>query len=599
MGKYFDYTPVKPWAGGLGDFADSIGEGLDSYYQGQQDKKKLAIAKQGADNYGRQVDATNAAAEQKKYHDDITFQQQQADRDARTAKEATDAAASNQTAKARAIAATGGYIDPRTGKRVGGVSFTPDELGPAPQAPVAPERPETLPVTKGDPVAIAQMFGAMGGADPEALTQNPEQARTKAMAKMLGTQPAAPGSGAELLAKAGGEEAYGSAERAQRIRGQSDDNRLQNDINQSTYGREKAGYDVENAGYQAVREKYDRDQAHPQFTIGVNGQQIHYNPEEAKVAKAEEAKKTAADLRSQASAIAATDPTLANRMLVTAATIEANIPAAAASAINNAAGQGQAESLKQKMQTEALRSQERQGAGHDRARVAAAAMKGRGGGVLPGPGENAVTHEFFTNTEDVRRKGGLREAMEHQENSIKALEASPENPTNWTNGVDAMIRSNTGKAAIIQQYRLYTGHSAGAEDAAAQFKEWIDTGGLSDAQKASLFGAMVDSQNGTIDEWNKDLAVASEYETDPRVAGSPALQAGIARSIHSVFRGGKRQPRTDTSVPGRPDVKLPGTRPQPAAAASAKPAAAHAPGETKVINGVTYVKQGPNHWVPQ
>lgn len=609
MGKYFDFTPPKPWATGLGDIFAGANAGLEYRDKRRVQDAEIAQKKASTDAFTEQVKAQNRKIELDEKRAQFKFRQEQADHDAATAKSVTDAAASGSVGRAQALAAASQGVDPITGKSLG-VTFKPEDAGPAPEAPVAPDAPAMLPTRQGpDPTGIASMFLGMGGGDRGALTQNPEEARAKAIAKAMGgrTEPPAPGSGEELLAKAAGEEAYGGAERAQKIRGREADNQLQNDINKSTYDRQKAGYDVERAGYEPVKAAHDERTAHPNFQIGVNGQQINYNPDEAKNAKVEEARQQADKLRTQAA-----DPTIPQELrmmlLQTANSVEARLPAAAAGAITNATSQAGAHTFTGAQNDARNQTQRDIGAGHDRAGIRRAEIRGpdKGGGIYPNKDERPVIEEFRHNVADVTRKGGLAEQMHHQETTLKILEEDPENPTNWTNLVDAMIRSATGKAAILNQYVLYTGHAAPSlADAADQLNERLLTsGGLSDAQRKSLYSSAQAAYNETADQWEEARRNAEEYYQDPRVAGSQGVKAGIDRTMHNTFRGGQRTHKTATTVPGRPNVPLSGKQGQAAPPpAAAKPAAAHAPGETKIIyrdgKPITVVKVGPGHWEPQ
>src|ERR1051325_6414174 len=97
-----------------------------------------------------------------------------------------------------------------------------------------------------------------------------------------------------------------------------------------------------------------------------------------------------------------------------------------------------------------------------------------------------VIKEMDESLKEFKAKGGVKESLEHSERALAAVDKAPDDPTNWVNLVDAMIRSNTGRSAILSQYKLYTGKAAGTLDVAAQFFHHTIDGGLSDAQKSNL-----------------------------------------------------------------------------------------------------------------
>jgi hypothetical protein len=370
-GRYFNFDPVKPWAGGLGDVFSGIGEGLEYRDKRRTQDAQLEQERAKTKAYEAQIAATNKKLQLDEDRANIAFQQGQEDRRSKTVKDIADAAGGGRFGAAEAAAAGSQFFNPKTG-RMEGVTFTRDAPGPAPEAPVAPEAPAMLPTQKPD--------AFVGPVEP------PDVARARAMGEALGqrTQPPARGSADELLGDAAGANAAGMAERVQQERAQAAEAQRQNEVNKSTYDQQRAGYDVKNAAYQTERGKYDQALAHPKYTIGMpGGQSVHFDPQEAKLAKEEDARTTAALLRRQAGA-QGIDPNIAAQMLRSADQIEAQIPAAAAGAINNTASATQAQGAKGALQDKQITSNEKIATGHDRAKVTAAGMSGGGGGSNPG-----------------------------------------------------------------------------------------------------------------------------------------------------------------------------------------------------------------------
>lgn len=699
MGRYFDFEPVKPWAGGYGKELAAIGDALVSNREEALKRRKteadIAHEQANTEAYGRQVDAQVAGIDRKQTQDDITFGQQQQDRREKRTEKYAGLLGGDRVTEAQALAGASRFYNPRT-KQMEGDTLTQDPVGPAPTMPERPNIPEPQapafvgPLETPEGARARAMSDALRGNAPRLagktkvagdypgmvrpgnidLTNRPDVANpdgshssvrsmsfnsggrevlvptvsedgrimsdNEAMGQFRHTgrslgqfrapadapryaqalheqqaaegrtrTPPAPGSGEELLAQTAGAAAQGDVER------QTADRQGYVDAlkNRQTTMRD---YDARSAGYQAEKKTYDERAAHPTFTLGfASGEKQQLDPQEAKRAKIADAQETADNLRQQA-ARPDTTPELRAQMLAQAAGVQARVDSSGRSAINNAALASSAHgatALQKRLDRE---TNLRINRGHDVARVEAAKARGAGG-LYPNADQGRVNDEYRRNFGDITQKNGLRDQLEGSEGAISAIRDDPSNPTVWTNGIDGMIRTTTGKAAIIQQYKLYTGKSAGAEDAAAQFKAWVDGDQLSDQQKANLFGAMLDGHKEVVDRWNRDMSVSDEYDTDPRVTASPAVGLSVARTKHAIFRGGKRQPMADTTVPGSPGVKLPGKRgapppavaPAPAAGAPAangvppmleKPAADHASGSEQHVGGKKLVKLGPNHW---
>lgn len=376
MGRYFSYEPVQPWAGGIGKVFEGVSRGLDARRKQEEMDAEIEQKKASTKAYVAQTDATTANIKRQQSKDDITFQQGQEDRRGKVGKDIAELLGQGRPGAAETAAGASqfwnqNYTDPKTGAkgRMEGITLTPDQLGPEPVAPVAPEAP-ALPQDRPDALPNVQVL-------------TPDQARAQAMAKGLRnpTQPPLPGSAEELMAKTAGEEAFGKAQRVQRERGLGADDQLQYDINKSTYEtQQKPAYDAKNTEYQASRAKWNEEKAHPKYTIGMpGGQSIHFDPQEYKNAKSEEARQKADLLETQAAKVATTDPAMSKRYWDEAVSIRAELSAASAGRLGNASSQTQAEGVKQDMQGKQITSNETIGASHDRAKVTAAGLSGGGG----------------------------------------------------------------------------------------------------------------------------------------------------------------------------------------------------------------------------
>ena len=146
-----------------------------------------------------------------------------------------------------------------------------------------------------------------------------------------------------------------------------------------------------------------------------------------------------------------------------------------------------------------------------------------------------VIKEMDESLKEFHAKGGVKESLEHSERSLAAVDKDPANPTNWVNLVDAMIRSNTGRSAILSQYKLYTGKAAGSIDEAAQLFHKLADGGLSDTQKTNLLSAAKTS-NGELRGAAKDVYDNfRDYENDPRVKANPEINEHFVRTERNMF----------------------------------------------------------------
>jgi hypothetical protein len=585
MGKYFDYNLPEAWGGGFGKIFQGISSGLEGRRKADQERQQMELEKSRSESYKAQTDATTANIKRKQQQDDVNFEQGQGDRREKLTEKLNKLTAEGRFDEAKALAMSSHFENPRT-HQMQGVTYEQKPLGPAPQQYAerpeipaglgpAPKNPDEAPVLPSQ--SPADYPTAFPSKNPDDYTKlddaqyskmSPDAARAMAISRAQhgSTQPPSPGSAEELLNEATGAHAAGVAERTNEERktfGRYQDEQARHDVAQRAYEGKTADYNVQRAAEEGMAEEYADRAKNPHFILGMpGGKTTEIDPRQAKNAADADARQQADQLR-QLALVPGTSKSDRDEYMRVANQIELRLPAAASGAINNAASANQAQGATDARLNKSLASAEKQGAGHDRAKIIAAGMRGNGGGLYPDADHQRVLEEFRKNIEDVTRKGGTREGIDHMESALGNLREHPEVSTNWTNALDAAIRTNTGRAAIRAQYELYTGKAAGADDTAEQLWARMNGDQLSPTQKANLFGAMIDSYNKETDQYNGAYDTADEYKTDPRVTGSPAVRLGVDRTMHSAFRGGKRKHATDTTVPGMPNVPLPGNRTPP------------------------------------
>ncbi len=134
--------------------------------------------------------------------------------------------------------------------------------------------------------------------------------------------------------------------------------------------------------------------------------------------------------------------------------------------------------------------------------------------------------------EDIGAKGI---AVAQQKLHKQIDNAKKGNPVDMTNLVDAMIRTNTGRAAIKAQYDLYVQHSGGAFD---QFDKWLETaktGGLGEGITKNLLGA---SQNSLAELYDMGAEgqrkFHKQYDTDARTK-TPAVKHKVEALGNNIF----------------------------------------------------------------
>lgn len=124
------------------------------------------------------------------------------------------------------------------------------------------------------------------------------------------------------------------------------------------------------------------------------------------------------------------------------------------------------------------------------------------------------------------KKEGIAAKQRHLSEAINTVSKDPTNPVTWTNFVDGMIRTNTGKAAIIAQYNLYTHHAGGTLD---QIQSWAEQG-ISGNLGEGIRNNLLQSAKGTMAELAREGGEQRHkfhetYAGDPRVSRNPEAQA--------------------------------------------------------------------------
>jgi hypothetical protein len=157
-------------------------------------------------------------------------------------------------------------------------------------------------------------------------------------------------------------------------------------------------------------------------------------------------------------------------------------------------------------------------------------------------------------------KGGVKEAITHGARAISVVEKDPNNNTNWTNLIDSMIRSNTGRSAILSQYKLYTGHATGDVDLASQYFHKLADGGLSDAQKKTILGAAKGSL-GQLQSDAKDFFdnFRGTYDQDPRISNPKVAEhyKALERTTFGTLPGYQKPSAPAAApAPGGSDPRL-------------------------------------------
>jgi hypothetical protein len=134
-------------------------------------------------------------------------------------------------------------------------------------------------------------------------------------------------------------------------------------------------------------------------------------------------------------------------------------------------------------------------------------------------------------------KNGVGTKYSQVTEALEAVDKNPGNPTVWTNLIDGMIRANTGRAAILSQYKLYTGKAANSEGQAASWlNQALGDGTLGDDVKRNIINAAKASRTeyqGAIGKLENNIR--GTYEKDERVANNPRAQAAY-KANHMQFQ---------------------------------------------------------------
>ncbi len=199
------------------------------------------------------------------------------------------------------------------------------------------------------------------------------------------------------------------------------------------------------------------------------------------------------------------------------------------------------QAIKDKQDVRELRSKILlQGAQAEAARGSAAESNARakqGGYLTPAQTIGMVTQLTgqFKHISDP--KTGLAGHVRELGSKLKAVSDNPNNPENTVALVDSMIKSNTGKAAIMSQYNLYTGHAAGANDRPEQILEQFRSGGMSKKQRDTIVQSAQQAYNqmtAEAGEANKQFHEA--VAANPNL-NNPLAQGLVSQQERAIFGG--------------------------------------------------------------
>ncbi len=155
-------------------------------------------------------------------------------------------------------------------------------------------------------------------------------------------------------------------------------------------------------------------------------------------------------------------------------------------------------------------------------------------------------------------KTGLAAHVRELGGKLKNISDDPNNPLNTVALADSMIKSNTGKAAIMSQYQLLMGHAAGANDTPDQVIEKFKSGNASPQQRAALVASaqqVYNNMTAEAGEANKQFHEA--VAANPNLS-NPLAQGLVAQQEHAIFGGFPNYGKQETVLaPGQ-------TPPQPA-----------------------------------
>jgi hypothetical protein len=467
-----------------------------------------------------QTDLLNRRAGAQEQRDALTFEQQQADRRAKTVSETGGLLGAGRVLQAQARAKASQFADPRTGE-MQGVNL--EALPPPPE-------PGVMPMTPTPPEFVGPL-------------EDPESARVRAIGRVhgygaaAGTEPPQFDPAKADEAERAGNDAAAEVQRQQAARDQ--------------YGKDVAAYPAKQEAFTAAEKAHAEGVENPRYRETFpGGQSVDIDPREEKNAIAAEASARAARLR-DAAAAPGQNPDVARMKMLEAQAIDAQLKGSEAAPITNTQQAVQAQGFKAGEAEKDRASREAMASAKLKAKGLGHRGQGEGTGV-PSAGDQRVLTEMDKNLESITRKGGLREQLQHSQTSLDMLKADPRNPVNWVNAIDAAIRTNTGRAAIKAQFDLYMGHAHGTED---EFNAWLErfrSGLPSPEQQKNLLGAF-NAANGSLRREAKEAYDNfRRYDQDPRVK-KKSIGLGYQARERNTFgtMPGYAKP-ADGSPPGPP-----------------------------------------------
>lgn len=143
--------------------------------------------------------------------------------------------------------------------------------------------------------------------------------------------------------------------------------------------------------------------------------------------------------------------------------------------------------------------------------------------------------EWGDEVKSLKAKGGLIENIHHGDAALKNISDQPDNPSTWVGAIDAAIKSNTGRSAVMSQYNLYMGHAAGKDDTPEQLLEKFRSGLPSPAQRAAILNALKQSNSSLHGEASDAYENFRLHADDPRIPTNGPLRLGYQDLERSAF----------------------------------------------------------------
>src|SRR6185369_14511267 len=140
MGRYFDFEPVKPWAGGLAPIGNAMGDVADFMQKDKAERQRLALEREKADAYKAQVDAQVMGVKRADRRDQVVFDQAQQDRMRDTTQRIAALVSAGRYGEAEGMAASSRFEVPGHPGQMAGVGF--ERQAPPENAPVPPQQSE-------------------------------------------------------------------------------------------------------------------------------------------------------------------------------------------------------------------------------------------------------------------------------------------------------------------------------------------------------------------------------------------------------------------------------------------------------------------------